>query len=72
MDNNKYCAPSKENTNFTCFTLKSLHKIAKKIGIPKTNNKKKLCLSPPNIKNESGYYGFSNNKDIKATWWNEI
>ena len=31
--------------------------------------KKKKCLSPLFIKNESGYYGFSNNKDIKPDWW---
>ena len=32
----------------------------------------KICLSPSNIKNKSGYYGFSNNKDIKADWWKDI
>ena len=34
-----------------------------------SNNKNKICLGPPNIKNKSGYYGFSNNKDIKPDWW---
>ena len=38
--------------------------------LSKHNNK--ICLSPPNITNKSGYYGFSNNKDIKADWWKEI
>ena len=37
-----------------------------------SRNKNKICISPPNIKNKSGYYGFSNNKDIKATWWKDI
>lgn len=31
--------------------------------------KDKICLSPPYFKNKSGYYGFSNNKDIKPDWW---
>ena len=31
--------------------------------------KKKICLSPLLIKNDSGYYGFSNNQDIKPDWW---
>ncbi len=35
-------------------------------------NSNKICLAPKNIKNISGYYGFSNNKDIKADWWKEI
>ena len=35
-------------------------------------NFNKICLSPLKIKNQSGYYGFSNNKDIKADWWKEI
>ena len=34
-----------------------------------SKNKDKICLGPPNIKNKSGYYGFSNNKDIKPNWW---
>ncbi len=34
-----------------------------------SNNKNKICLGPPNIKNKSGYYGFSNNKDIRPDWW---
>tara|TARA_Y100000591_G_C21763057_1_gene661190 strand:+ start:51 stop:965 length:915 start_codon:yes stop_codon:yes gene_type:complete len=33
------------------------------------NNENKICLSPPYFKNKSGYYGFSNNKDIKPDWW---
>ena len=37
-----------------------------------SKNDKKMCLSPPYIKNKSGYYGFSNNKGIKADWWKEI
>ena len=37
-----------------------------------SKNPSKICLSPPNIKNQSGYYGFSNNKDIKPDWWNEF
>ena len=38
--------------------------------LSKSSNK--ICLSPLNIINKSGYYGFSNNKDIKADWWKEI
>ena len=34
--------------------------------------KNKICLAPNNNLNSSGYYGFSNNKDIKADWWTEI
>ena len=34
-----------------------------------SKNPNKICLSPPFIKNKSGYYGFSNNKDIKPGWW---
>lgn len=37
-----------------------------------SSNKNKICLAPTKIKNISGYYGFSNNKDIKAEWWKEI
>ena len=37
-----------------------------------SQNISKICLAPKNIKNKSGYYGFSNNKDIKPTWWKEI
>ncbi|MDC0059667.1 alpha-1,2-fucosyltransferase [Pelagibacteraceae bacterium] len=37
-----------------------------------SKNLNKICLSPPYIKNRSGYYGFSNNKDIRADWWKEI
>ena len=33
---------------------------------------KKICISPPQHLNTSGYYGFSNNKDIKADWWRDI
>lgn len=34
-----------------------------------SKHKNKICLGPPKIKNKSGYYGFSNNKDIKPNWW---
>jgi len=34
-----------------------------------STNYNKICLSPFNIKNKSGYYGFSNNKNIRASWW---
>ena len=34
-----------------------------------SGNKNKICLAPPNIKNKSGYYGFSNNKDVRPDWW---
>ena len=37
-----------------------------------SKNTSKICLAPKKIKNKSGYYGFSNNKDIKPTWWKEI
>ena len=37
-----------------------------------SNNSSKICLSPKNIKNKSGYYGFSNNRDIKPNWWKDI
>jgi len=37
-----------------------------------SDNQNKICLSPPNIKNKSGYFGFSNNKDIKPDWWLEL
>ena len=37
-----------------------------------SRNTDKVCLGPLNVKNRSGYYGFSNNKDIKAEWWVEI
>ena len=33
---------------------------------------RKICLAPSNTLNRSGYYGFSNNKDIRADWWKEI
>ena len=36
-----------------------------------SRNVGKVCLSPPNTKNRSGYYGFSNNKDIRPDWWHE-
>ena len=36
-----------------------------------SRNVNKVCLSPLNIKNISGYYGFSNNKDIRPDWWHE-
>jgi len=35
-------------------------------------NRSKICLGPKNIKNKSGYYGFSNNRDIKPNWWKDI
>ena len=35
-------------------------------------NNNKICLAPKNIRNRSGYYGFSNNRDIRAEWWKEI
>jgi hypothetical protein len=34
-----------------------------------SKNMNKICVGPPNIKNISGYYGFSNNKDIRPDWW---
>jgi len=34
-----------------------------------SNNYNKICLSPLDVKNKSGYYGFSNNKNIRASWW---
>ena len=37
-----------------------------------STNSNKICLAPKNIKNRSGYYSFSNNKDIKTDWWKEI
>ena len=36
-----------------------------------SSNKDKICLSPNDIRNTSGFYGFSNNKDIKAKWWKD-
>ena len=41
-------------------------------GAALSKNDKKICLCPPQIKNKSGYYGFSNNRDIKPDWWQEI
>lgn len=38
-------------------------------GAQLSRNENKICLSPLNIKNKSGYYSFSNNEDIKANWW---
>jgi len=32
----------------------------------------KICLSPKNILTKSGYYGFSNNRDIKPHWWTDL
>ena len=32
----------------------------------------KVCLAPIYKLNKRGYYGFCNNKDIKADWWTEI
>ena len=37
-----------------------------------SKNKEKICIGPTKIKNTSGYYGFSNNEDIKPDWWQEI
>ena len=37
-----------------------------------SQNHSKICLAPKNIKNKAGYYGFSNNRDIKPSWWREI
>jgi len=37
-----------------------------------SKNNNKICLSPPDILNKSGYYGFSNNRDIKTGWWKDI
>ena len=35
-------------------------------------NKSKICLPPKKVRNNSGYYGFSNNKDIRPSWWKDI
>jgi hypothetical protein len=37
-----------------------------------SKNKKKICIAPKNLVTKSGYYAFSNNKDIKPTWWKDI
>jgi len=37
-----------------------------------SNNTKKICIAPQDVKNKSGYFGFSNNKDIKSDFWLEI
>jgi len=37
-----------------------------------SDNKNKICVAPRRIKTKSGYYGFSNNKDINPDWWLEI
>ena len=37
-----------------------------------SKNKSKICISPINRITQSGYYSFSNNKDIKPNWWKEI
>tara|TARA_Y100000590_G_scaffold394273_1_gene473284 strand:+ start:44 stop:952 length:909 start_codon:yes stop_codon:yes gene_type:complete len=37
-----------------------------------SKNNFKICIGPKNIKNKSGYYGFSNNRDIKPSWWRDI
>ena len=34
-----------------------------------STHEQKICLSPTFVKNISGYYGFSNNKDIRPDWW---
>ena len=41
-------------------------------GAQLSKNKNKICLSPNNVEDKSGFYGFSNNKDIKANWWKDI
>ena len=41
-------------------------------GANLSKNINKICISPINVITKSGYYGFSNNKDIKADWWKEI
>ena len=41
-------------------------------GAQLSKNKDKICLSPNQIKDKSGYYGFSNNKDIRANWWKDF
>jgi len=37
-----------------------------------SQNNSKICIAPKNIINKGGYYGFSNNRDIKPPWWKEI
>jgi len=37
-----------------------------------STNTNKICIAPKYIENKSGYYGFSNNKDIKSDFWLEI
>jgi len=37
-----------------------------------SDNPNKICLSPTYGVDRSGYYSFSNNKDIKPKWWREI
>ena len=37
-----------------------------------SKNINKICLSPTYMVNNNGYYGFSNNKDIKPSWWRVI
>ena len=34
-----------------------------------STHRKKICLAPVFTRNMSGYYGFSNNLDIKPDWW---
>ena len=41
-------------------------------GARLSSNLDKICISPSNIQNTSGYYGFSNNKDIKPSWWYDL
>jgi len=41
-------------------------------GANLSKNTNKICIAPINVITRSGYYGFSNNKDIKADWWKEI
>ena len=37
-----------------------------------SDNPNKICLSPTYGVDRSGYFSFSNNKDIKPKWWREI
>lgn len=37
-----------------------------------SQNNDKICIAPKNVLTKSGYYSFSNNKDIKPNWWTSI
>ena len=52
--------------------FKHLNNVKSIIDAMKWDNKDKICIAPTNELTKSGYYGFSNNKDIKAEWWREI